>query len=138
MKQLVQNIPLRTARTARIEKMRFHNLDLVVAELKSAFDIDICEGLKDAEVAIARRMFCRRHVYEHNGGEADEKYIADSGDSSVRLKQALHETQQSAHQFADLIAKMAKNLHHGFHEIFPPAQEPISFYAKTKSRMKMC
>jgi hypothetical protein len=55
-------------------------------------------------------MFHRRHVYEHNGGEADAKYIVDSGDNSVRLKQALSETQQSVHQFADLI--------------FPPEQEP--------------
>jgi len=136
MKQLTQNTRMRPSRRARIERMRFHNLDSVVGELKSVFDIDICDGLKDTEVAVASLMFHRRHVYEHNGGEADEKYIADSGDKSVRLKQALRETQQSAHQFTNLVAKMARNLHRGFHDIFPPEQEPISFYAKTKNRIK--
>jgi hypothetical protein len=126
VKQLTQNIPMRQRRKARIEKMRFHNLEPVVAELKSVFDIDICDGLKDTDVAFASRMFHRRHVYEHNGGEVDEKYIADSGDKSVRLKQALHETQQSVHQFTNLVAKMACNLHRGFHDIFPPEQEPIN------------
>jgi hypothetical protein len=136
VKQLTQNLPLRPSRKAKIERMRFLNLDSVRAELKSVFDIDICDGLKDTEVAFASRMFHRRHVYEHNGGEADEKYIADSGDKSVRLKQALRESQQSVHQFTNLVAKMACNLHRGFHEIFPAEQERINLYAKTKSRMK--
>jgi len=135
-KQLTQNIPMRPSPKARIEKMRFLDLNSVRTELKSVFDIDICDGLKDTEVAFASLMFHRRHVYEHNGGEADEKYIADSGDNSVRLKQALRESQQSVHEFTNLVAKMACNLHRGFHVIFPPEQEPISFYAKAKSGMR--
>jgi hypothetical protein len=136
VKQLTQNIPMRPSRKARIERMRFLDLNSVSTELKSVFDIDICDGLKDTEVACASLMFHRRHVYEHNGGEADEKYIADSGDKLVRLKQALSESQQSVHEFTNLVAKMACNLHRGFHEIFPPEQEPISFYAQTERRMK--
>jgi hypothetical protein len=44
--------------------------------------------MTEAEIAAATRFFQRRHVYEHNGGEVDEKYLGDSGDTSVRLKQA--------------------------------------------------
>ena len=74
-------------------------------------------------------MFHRRHVYEHKGGEADAKYIADSGDTSVRPKQALQETQESAHQLAGLMVKIARNLHRGFHEIIPPEGRPIQEHA---------
>ena len=75
-------------------------------------------------------MFHRRHVYEHKAGEADEKYIADSGDKSVRPKQALRETQESAHRIVGLVLKMAANVHRVFHEILPPEEGPIKQYQK--------
>jgi len=119
-RQLAQRIPMRRGRKARIEKMRFHNLETTSTEIKAAFDIDLCDGMKSDEVSFAMRLFHRRHVYEHKGGEADEKYIVESGDTAVRPKQALHETQESAHRLADIVLKMARNLHSGFHEIFAP------------------
>jgi hypothetical protein len=91
---------------------------------RNIFDIDILSGICDEDVAFGTLMFHRRHVYEHKGGEADEKYIADSGDN-VRLKQALRETQESAHATANFVMKIALNLHRGFHDIFPPLEEPI-------------
>jgi len=134
VRQLVQRVPMTPSRKGRIAKMRFHNLQVVAAELKSTFDIDILGGMRAEEIEFATLLFHRRHVYEHKGGEADEKYIADSGDVSVRPKQALHETQQSAHQLATLIVKLATNLHRGFHDIFPPDQGPIKTHAKRNAR----
>ena len=95
------------------------------------FDIDILSGISAEDTAFATLMFHRRHVYEHKGGEADEKYIADSGDQ-VRLKQALRETPESAHRTATLVIKLAANLHKGFHEIFPPLEEPIRWHERRK------
>jgi hypothetical protein len=136
VKQLVLHIPMRPGRRARFETTRFHDLEAVIEELKTAFDIDICQGLKESEVDFAKGMFHRRHVYEHNGGEADEKYIRDSGDTSVRPKQALRETQESVHQFVGLVAAMARNLHRGFHEIFPPEDGPIKLHQERKRIME--
>jgi hypothetical protein len=118
-RQLIQRIPMTPGRKARLEKMRYHNLKLVRTEFSATFDIDILSGMKADDIDFVTLMFHRRHVYEHNGGEADEKYIADSGDNSVRPKQTLHETQDSAQRLTGLIVKMARNLHHGFHDIFP-------------------
>ncbi len=123
--QLIKHVPLIPARKNRIENKRFHNLQLVTADLNEIFGIDITDGLKVDDIEFAKIMFCRRHVYEHNGGEADERYIAESGDNSVRVKQALRETAESAHRIAGLILRMASNLHHGFHEILRPEQGPI-------------
>jgi hypothetical protein len=44
VKQLTQNVPMRPSRKAKIEGMRFHNLEPVAEMLKSVFDIDICDG----------------------------------------------------------------------------------------------
>jgi hypothetical protein len=132
VKQLVQHIPLTSARRNRLENGRFHNLQLVAAELKQTFDIDILDGLDADEIEFAKLMFHRRHVYEHEGGEADEKYIAVSGDKTVRLKQALRETNESAHRIAAVVQKMASNLHRGFHEIFPPEASPIQEHQRSR------
>ena len=123
-KQLLTRVPLTPARKARIEKAHFHNLESASEMFRNLFDIDILSGIGGEDVAFGTLMFHRRHVYEHKGGEADEKYIADSGDK-VRLKQALRETQESAHRTANFVMKLATNLHRGFHEIFPPLEEPI-------------
>jgi hypothetical protein len=130
--QLVRQVPLTTSRKTRLENRRFHNLQIVADELKEIFGIDILDGVKSDDVEFARLMFHRRHVYEHKGGEADEKYIADSADASVRPKQALHETQESAHRIAGLVVKMAGNLHRSFHEILPAEQGPIEQHRRFK------
>jgi hypothetical protein len=130
VEQLILQVPLTQARKNRMENKRFHNLALVAGELKEIFDIDILDGLKTEDVEFATLMFHRRHVYEHKAGEADEKYIADSGEVSVRPKQALRETQESAHRIAGLVLKMAGNLHRAFHEIIPAESGPIEHYRK--------
>ncbi len=87
--------------------------------------------MKPDDVEFAELLFHRRHVYEHKGGEADEKYIQDSGDTSVRPKQLLHETVESAHRITGLVERMATNLHRGFHEILPPNEALIKRFRQT-------
>lgn len=134
--QLIKNRPMRSARRERVRKMRFHDLAATRKELLGGFDIDICEGLTDGDIATATRMFQRRHVYEHNGGEVDEKYLRDSGDTSVRLKQTIRETQVAVHEFANIVLRIARNLHRGFHDIFEPAKRPIELHEAEKKRLE--
>lgn len=132
-RQLLARVPLTPARKARLESAHFHNLLTVSEMFRNIFDINILEGMGAEDVAFATLMFHRRHVYEHKGGEADEKYIADSGDN-VRLKQALQETQESAHHTANLVLKLAANLNKGFHTIFPPLEEPIRWHERRRRK----
>lgn len=132
-KQLLARVPLTPTRQARLERAHFHNLGAASEMFHNIFDIHILNGMSDEDVALATLMFHRRHVYEHKGGEADEKYIADSGEN-VRLKQALRETRESAHRTADLVTKVAANLHKGFTEIFPPLEGPILRHESRKSQ----
>ena len=134
VKQLLQRVPLTHARRNRLDDKRFQNLQQVQQDLNEIFGIDISEGVSPEDFEFAKQMFHRRHVYEHKGGEADEKYLADSGDASVRPKQALRETQETAHRTASLVVKMASNLHRGFHEILPVDQGPIKQYEKWKPK----
>jgi hypothetical protein len=133
--QLIKNRPMRSARRERIRKMRFHDLAMTRKELIGGFDIDICDGLTDGDIASATRMFQRRHVYEHNGGEVDEKYLRDSGDTTLRLKQTIRETQGAVHEFGNLVLRMARNLHRGFHDIYEPIKGSIDLHDAEKKRL---
>jgi len=123
-----------SARKNRLSKRRFNNLKSAASDLKEAVDIDFLEGVTPEDVDFAELMFHRRHVYEHRGGVADEKYITDSDDKSVRLGQALHESAESAHRIASLILRMARNVNRGFHEIVPPDEETIRFHKRLSER----
>ncbi len=117
--QLVKRVPMTPARRKEWERRKFHNLKSCADDLKSVFDISLFDGIRKEDIDYAILMFHRRHVYEHNGGEVDEKYIRDSGDTSVKLKQRIHETKQSVDRTAELVLKLSRNLHSGFHKIFP-------------------
>jgi hypothetical protein len=126
-KQLAKWVPMKPERRASLEGALFHNLKKA-EDLKTWVGIDLFQGLDVADVEFIRRMFLRRHVYEHNGGEVDQRYLDDSGDPSVRLKQALREPPQDVFRTMGLILKMARNLHEGFHELFPPTEKPIAMH----------
>ncbi len=134
-KQFVELVPLTKLRKNRLSKQRFYDLDEVRKTFKSWFDIDMCAGMQEDECRFVARMFYRRHVYEHNSGEVDQKYLDDSGDTTVVLKQHIHETQKDAHSLLGSLVKMARNIHSTFHELFPPFPGPIKAFEDEKARI---
>jgi hypothetical protein len=133
VEQLVRRVPMTPGRKTRLEKGRFHNFQTVETDMRDIFDINIAKDLTVDERAVAKLMFHRRHVYEHLGGEADQKYVADSGDN-VRVGQALRETVDSAHRIVGIVHKLACNVHAGFHEIFLVDEKSIANFEKWKPR----
>jgi hypothetical protein len=118
--QLQRRVPLSTARRNRMARLKFHRVTSASSEMRQTFDINILDNINAEDVAFADRLFLRRHVYEHNGGEVDQRYLDESADTSVRLKQVISETADSAHKLRNILLRMAGNLHQGFHEILPP------------------
>jgi len=125
-KQLACRIPMTRARRKEWLKKKFHNLKFCAETLKNIFDINVFKKFKKDDIDFVIRMFHRRHVYEHNGGEVDEKYIHDSGDISVRPKQIIRENSKTATRIADLVVNMVKNIHDDFHDIFPPEDKAVN------------
>jgi hypothetical protein len=85
------------------------------------------KGLKTEDLNFLIIKFLRRHVYEHNGGEADEKYLRASGDNNVREKQCMEESPADNHRFLDGLMRVGTNLHNGFHELIPPLQGATTY-----------
>lgn len=135
-KQLAARIPMRTKRRNSLERVLFHNIKPRADELNAWFDIDLFKDIDSSNEAFIVRMFLRRHVYEHNGGEVDERYIKESGDASVQPKQRIRETSESTLRAASLIEKLGYNFKVGFDEIFPPVEMPIQHEEHRKQMMK--
>lgn len=134
-KQLAEQVPMTARRIERLTKYSFHDLDDVRTVLKDWFDIELCTDMKGNEIADVKLMFYRRHIYEHNGGEVDQKYLDKSGDTTVRLKQVIRETQEGVHALLGSLVKMARNLHAGFHELIEVEEGPIRAYTAEKRRL---
>lgn len=129
--QLVLHIPMTSARKKEWKEKSFHNLPLCAEALKNVFDIKIFKNMKQDDIDFAILMFHRRRIYEHIGGQVDEKYIHHSGDTSVRPKQRIRETHETVSRIATISLKMGRNIYEGFHNILPPEQMPLCFHSMT-------
>ncbi|MPZ57595.1 MAG: hypothetical protein GEU91_14070 [Rhizobiales bacterium] len=133
MKQLASKVPMTSKRRQRFERMLFNDVCGCATEVRSAFEIDMLDGLTEGEIAFATKMFHRRHIYVHNNGEVDERYLRESGDTGIKLKQVLRETSENAVRITTLLVKMARNLQRDFHAIFPPEKVPIEMHNPRKT-----
>lgn len=121
---LSQKIRMTPRRKDKLNGISAHNLETFHSVFLECLDIDAFKNLNDEEIHFTKLMFHRRHIYEHNGGEVDEKYLKDSGDTTVKLKQMIRETQSNAHRVCTTILKLAESIHQGVLSIFPPIYKP--------------
>ena len=66
--------------------------------------------LSDKEIQEMNIKFQQRHLFEHNGGIIDEKYIQKSGDVSYKVGQRLVIHNDDVIQFVKLIKKLTDGL----------------------------
>ena len=121
--EFLKFVPMTKRRRAMLEGKSFHNFSDVSENMKVALDIDIGSGLKESDVELLVRFFHRRHVHEHRSGIVDQKYIDDSGDDTVRLRQELRENMGEVHKLLSLLTRVLSNLHEQFKEILPPLEQ---------------
>jgi hypothetical protein len=133
-KSLAAMVKMKPGRKSELQRMLFHNVTRRAEEMRNWFDIDIFKGMRPEKVSFVQRMFARRHVYEHNGGEVDERYINETGDQSVKPKQLIRESRESVLETIAAVENMTENFHTQFHEIFPPDPKPISYHRPSKGR----
>lgn len=120
IKAMREVVALSDKRGKRADALRFHDFERIQTEMKEIFDIDVAKGFKADEIELAKIMFLRRHVHEHNGGVADDKYLKQSGDGTVKLGQAIREKPEDVRAFIGVLDRMASNLDEGVLELLPP------------------
>jgi hypothetical protein len=77
-KALAMLVPMIERRQKRLTGGRFHDLVEVRDVFSKFVGVDVCASVPADELEFATRMFHRRHIYEHNGGEVDQRYLDES------------------------------------------------------------
>lgn len=80
-------------------------------------------------------MMERRHLYEHNNGVADARYLRESGDTDWREGDLVRETQANAHRLLGLLVQLTTNMQEDFHEISPLTEWPVNYHRQRQERM---
>lgn len=134
--QLRKRVPMKAGRRADLERLIFHDIESsTITSMKSMFDIDILRGIGE-EIQFVKLMMHRRHVFEHNAGVADERYVRLSGDPDCQEGRLIRETLANAHRLINSLTRMVENLEADFHEIFPPTEWPINYHRERQERMR--
>ena len=95
--------------------------------MNTMFDVDLLRGMA-GDKAFLRLMMHRRHIFEHNGGVADERYVRESGDEAARVNVLVREIQENAHRLIGCLTRMVENFDTDFHEIFRPTDWPVDHH----------
>jgi len=137
--QLVKRIPMKPGRKDELARLVFHDIESeTFSRLKTTFDINPLKGIQDKDIKFIKMMLERRHLFEHNSGVVDARYVERSGDPDAKLGLLLRESKENAHIMIGQLARMAANVDRDFHEIFTPTEWPIKNFdaAKERSRRK--
>jgi len=115
--QELARIPASPARRKVIEGLTFHNPLTAARLISECFAIDLLKGLGQEDQEFLRKRFMRRHVYEHCSGVADQEYLDNSRDTSVRVGQLIREKSNNVTTLTRLVKTFAANFDEGFHSI---------------------
>lgn len=134
-KQLVRRTPMKAARKEALFRLVFHDIESeTFKRLKDFFDLNPLKGLAGKDTSFIRLMMERRHVFEHNAGVIDSRYVERSGDDDAVEGNLLRENRENAHRLIGLLARIASNVDSDFHEIFPPTEWPIKYFKERQER----
>lgn len=129
VRQLTIQVPMRRNRCDEFGRLKFHSINgETFNRIKSMFDIDVLRGINDEDIKFINLMMHRRHVYEHNGGVADNRYVTESGDLAFPVGVLIRETKENANRFIGLLNRMTANFQSDFHELFEVNEGPIRGY----------
>lgn len=126
--QLGRRVPMKQARRDALTRALFHNVDApVFFQLKETLDIDALRSLS-SDLPFVRMMLQRRHLFEHNGGVVNRRYLDESGDTTAGEGVLLRETRENVHRLIGVLNCIIANIDRDFHELFPPTAKPIALF----------
>jgi hypothetical protein len=86
-----------------IDKGRFQNIDEARRQFEASIAVDILEGLDPSQESVLRKVFEKRHLYEHNDGIVDQRYIEKIPDDARLIGQRAPLTIEELEQAADVL-----------------------------------
>jgi uncharacterized Zn finger protein (UPF0148 family) len=110
-------LPATPKRKKDIESLSFQSILKANDCLREWFGFEMLFHFSDEDKIFLNRMFNRRHILIHNGGRIDQKYLDNTGDTSVRLNQQIVVRSSEIRRLIPLLKKCAEYLFQGFESI---------------------
>lgn len=132
--QLISFVPMKGSRKNQLGLLLFHNLDKFNVLLKECFDINLLKGMSENQ-AFVKKMFFRRHVYEHDGGVATQRYVEESGDADILQGDLIRETMENTNRLIDCLNRMISTFERDFHEMIETVPYCIEMENNRRKRM---
>jgi Zn finger protein HypA/HybF involved in hydrogenase expression len=92
------------------ETARFQSMKDTRDFFKKHFNKDILNGISEDDHKIIRRVFQKRHLYEHNGGIVNAMYIQNVPEDRKYQGQPAPLTEDEFRAAADILRRMLNNL----------------------------
>ena len=110
LKKILVSIPCHPTRREQIARLNFQDIALAVKQLQNWYAFDLSKGSSAVDLAFVDIMFKRRHLFTHNAGRVDEKYLAETGDKTFQLHEAVVLSHEEMIRFLPLVRKLGGNL----------------------------
>lgn len=110
LKKILVSIPSHARRREQVRNLNFQNIAPAVEQLEQWYAFDLRKGLDVQDLAFVDLMFKRRHLFTHNAGRVDEKYLRETTDRTYELNEAVVLTAEEIARLLPLIRKLGANL----------------------------
>lgn len=95
---------------AKLDKLRFQNLEGAKQNVLDLFGIDLANGVAPDEWKTAVRGFQKRHLFAHKMGVIDTGYFEKSGDPNAVVGRKVNVSEAEVHQLGEFVVKLARFL----------------------------
>jgi DNA-directed RNA polymerase subunit RPC12/RpoP len=110
-------LPATRKRKADLRHLNFENIVKASEYINQWFGFDILKDIDSESRTFLNIMFSRRHVFAHNAGRIDQKYLHETGETSVKMNQLIRLKKSELGRLLPLIKQVATNLINGVESI---------------------
>ncbi len=103
-------IPATDRRKAEVRRINFQRISEAAEQLERFFAIRVNDNLSAEDIAFIHLMVNRRHLFIHNAGHVDEKYLEITNDTTVKLNETIKINLEQAIKVVDLLRTCGRNL----------------------------
>jgi hypothetical protein len=113
----LMKLPLIPKRRNDLSRVNFQGIINAAEQIEKWFGITILQSVNDEDRKFLNKMFNRRHIFTHNSGKIDQKYIDDTGDTTVRVNQVIRLSSKEIKRLIPLVRLCSQNIVNGFNDI---------------------
>lgn len=117
IKRSLEKIPMILKRRKELKKLSFQRVIDAAAQLKNWFAIDLLKNFHEKEKEELKTLFHKRHLFVHNSGRVDQKYLDETKDDNLKLYQTIKLYKVDIENLLAYLKRCVNNLYDDYNTI---------------------